>query len=396
MSLLQYASYIFPLLSVPYLTRVIGVANFGSVSFAVALTTYFNVFVNYGFHLTATRQIAINVEDVGRLRTIYSSVLWAKLVLTAGSMLVLVPVAVTAEKGSLLYFFSFAIVLGSTVSMEWFFQGIQNMKYITIIGITTRTVSTALIFIVVQTKADFIYVPLLYGSGPILSGVLGQLLVWKKYKIFIGQFSLKEVCVQLRLGWDFFLSSAFILLYSETNIIVLGMVTSPTITGYYSAAAKTVTVVNSLWGPIPQVLYPHFSKKYASDLKGAIRQLRTVLLLAGTCTFILSLAGFAAAPILVHYYLGDAFRPSVEIVRVSIFNIFAIGVSNILGVQGLLANGQNAAFRNIVLFSGILSILLVAPLAVFYGGVGVAVCSLLIEGTVGLGLWFALRRRGLI
>ena len=399
LSLLQYASYVFPLFTVPYLTRVIGVSRFGLVAFAQATVAYFGILVNYGFSYSATRQVTIERESRERLRQIFSQVMWAKILLAVLGFMILVPLIFILPRyrhEPLLFFAAYTIVAGFVFTSEWFFQGMEEMKYITMAGLISRGVATGLVFVVVRHAADYVFVPLLAGLGTIAGGLTGQWIIWKKYRIGIGGLSLAGVWRQLREGGDTFLSMAFISLYTTSNVFFLGLLATPADVGYYSAAEKVVTGVRSLWGPIPQVLFPHFSKEYTRDVGSAKRQLRTVLLLTAGATLFVSLLGCVAAPVIVRYYLGPGFGTSTRIIQIMIFTVFIIGINNVLGVQGLLANGENVAFRNIVLVSGALNILLLILFVKMFGVVGPAVSVVLIELLIFGAEWVVLKRKGLL
>ena len=399
LSALQYASYIFPLITVPYLTRVIGVDKFGLVAFAQATVMYFNMLVNYGFPFSATRQVAIDKDDQCKLSAIITNVVWSKIILALVS-LVLVAGLVTAmpsyRSEHLVFLASYTIVIGSVFSVDWFFQGLGDMKYITLIGLASRTIATLLVFAIVRSRSDYIYVPALAGLGAIAGGAFCLWLVWKKYRIFLGAPKIRNVWAQLCEGWDAFLSSSFISLYTTSNIFILGLLTNTTQVGYYSGAEKVVGGIRSLWAPVPQVLYPHFSGLSSRDPVAAKAQLRFVLVITGVITLAMSVLGCLAAPIIVRYYLGQRFTPSIEVIQIMVFVVFAIGISTVLGVQGLMANGESAAFRNIVLVSGILNLMLLYPFIKYFGIVGPAISVVIVEFFIVVLEWGSLRKRQLI
>jgi PST family polysaccharide transporter len=107
-------------------------------------------------------------------------------------------------------------------------------------------------------------------------------------------------------------------------------------------------------------------------------------------------AGCLCAPFIVRRYLGSRFDPAIPVLQILVFNVFAIGLNNILGVQGLLANGMNSTVRNICLGSGILNLALLVPLIRAFGVVGPAISVLFIEFIIVIAMWIALRRKQLI
>jgi PST family polysaccharide transporter len=396
---LQYASYIFPLLVLPYVTRVLGVERFGRIAFAQAFIAYFGVLVGFGFGFSATRQVAAERDDPARLQAIFSEVLWAKIFLAVISfalMIGFVEMQPARRSEFWLYMACYTTVIGSVVAPEWFFQGIEKMKYITILGLISRTVATILVFSVVRRASDYIWVPVLNGTGSIVGACVGHWAIQKEYGIRISRPRFRGIAAQLREGWDNFLSSVFISLYTTTNAFVLGLMTNVTEVGYYSAAEKVSSGIGSLWGPVPQVLFPRFSRLFAQDKERGKRQLRRVLLFVACATLLLSIAGCLVSPFLVRHYLGVRFAPSIPVVQILVFGIFLVGVNNILGAQGLIANKKYTTVRNIVLGSGLLNLALLFPAIRHYGIIGPAISVLVVESSVIVAMWIALRKSDLI
>lgn len=399
LTILQYASYIFPILTVPYLTRVIGVDKFGLVAFAQATVSYAGVLSSYGFPLTTTRDVAVHQDDRDRLQQIFSEVIWTKLFLSAigvifiGAVVALLP---THRGEYLLFIASYTVVAANVFSCEWFLQGVQDMRYITVMGLLARTITTLMVFIVIRSPQDYVILPLLSGCGLGVSAVYGLSILHRKYRVSIGVPSVSGVRRQLIQGWDVFLSTAFISLYTTSNVFLLGLLTNNTQVGYFSAAEKVVNAFRALWGPVPQVLYPYFSKAFARDSDAATRQLRKVLVIAAIATFFLSIMGCLAAPWITVYYLGAAFAPAAPIIQVLVFVVFAVGVNNILGQHGLLANHLTSVLRNIVFVSGVLNILLLVTFVRLFDALGAAMSAVTVEFGILIAEWIILRKRKLL
>lgn len=396
---LQYASYIFPLLVLPYLTRVLGVERFGQIAFAQALIAYFAMLVNFGFGFSATRQVAAERDDPAKLQAVFSQVIWAKVLLAVisfGLMVLFVETQPHRRSQFGLYLACYTLVIGSVLGPEWFFQGIEKMKYITVLGLLSRAAATIMVFAIVRRASDYIWVPVLNGFGNIAGACAGHWTIRKNFGVRVSSPDFKGIRAQLIEGWDNFLSSVFISLYTTTNAFVLGLMTNATEVGYYSAAERVAGGIRSLWGPVPQVLFPRFVRLFAQDRKRGKRQLRIAVVIAGCATLLLSIAGCLISPFLVRYYLGARFLPSIPVVQILVFNAFAIGVNNMLGEQGLIANRMYVTVRNIVLGSGLLNLALLIPAIKLYGVIGPASSVLIVECTVVIAMWIALRRKDLI
>ena len=175
LSLLQVAGYIFPLITFPYLAKTIGVEKFGEIAFALAMLSYFQTIVDYGFNFTATRDIAQNRNNIMVVSQIFSNVLWARCFLLLIMLLPFVIIVFSIEKLFLmrkLLFATFLLLPGHILFPQWLFQGLEKMKYITILNVISKLIFTIAVFLVIREESDYMYQPILTSLGFIVSGVL--------------------------------------------------------------------------------------------------------------------------------------------------------------------------------------------------------------------------------
>lgn len=264
LSILQVFTYILPLLILPYLVKVLGVEKFGLVMFAQAFIMFFNILVDYGFNLSATREISLNKDNKEKITEIFSSVMIIKSILIIVSFVILNIMIFSFEKFSTeweLYYLTFLWVVGQAMFPIWYFQGMEKMKYITIINIVSKLLFTILIFIVIKEPSDYMFVPLVNGLGFIVGGLLSLWIVYKNFK----QSFVSQSCTILKTYFidssQFFLSRVSITIYTSANAFVLGLFTSNSMVGYYAIAERLYMALQSLYNPITQVLYPYISKE---------------------------------------------------------------------------------------------------------------------------------------
>lgn len=181
---LKVFTYILPLVTLPYLVRVLGVEKYGLVVFAQSFIMFFNVLVDYGFNLSATREISINRGDKNKITEIYSSVLTIKMVLLVLSFGVLWSLVVTVDRlaqDAGLYLLTFLMVVGQALFPIWYFQGVERMKYITIVNILSRAAFALAVFVFVRHEDQYILVPLLNGLGVCFGSAYALFLVKTKF-----------------------------------------------------------------------------------------------------------------------------------------------------------------------------------------------------------------------
>jgi len=175
-----------PLIVLPYLTRILGPDKFGLIAFAQSFLEYFNVLIEYGFNLTATRSVSIYSDSKQKLNEVFSNVFCAKgllLVISGTIMIGVVSLFTRFNTDQSLYYYSATLVIGQALFPIWFFQGIEKMKYISILNVTAKLIFTVCIFIFVRSGDDFLLVPLFNGLSYISVGIISLCILFRKYNI---------------------------------------------------------------------------------------------------------------------------------------------------------------------------------------------------------------------
>ena len=186
LSALQLVGMILPLITLPYVLRVFGFSNYGYCVFAASLVAYFSALTDFSFKYTATRDVAIFRNSPQKLNLIYSKVLTIKTIFLLLSYLILTVVVCSYSpfyEDRLIYGLTAPILLGQVLFPEWFFQGIEKMKYITFLNLGIKIFFTACIFIFITEESDYWIYPLLQSAGFIGAGIVGQIILLRKYKL---------------------------------------------------------------------------------------------------------------------------------------------------------------------------------------------------------------------
>jgi PST family polysaccharide transporter len=263
LTVLQGLNMFLPLVTLPYLVRVLEVENFGLINFVLSIVMYFNILVSFGFELSATREISIHRDDNKKVSSIFSSVMFIKIFLFLLSLLILTLLILNIDsfkEHAPLYYATFGLVLGNVLFPTWFFQGIEQMKYITYINFIVRVAFTGLIFVFVKEQNDFIYVPLLTSIGAILGGLYSLWLVFKLYKIELIVPSREEIIEHLKESYMFFLSRVANDGSRFYAITLIGATFGHAIVGYYSMVEKLYFAFMSVGGIVAQTIYPYMSR----------------------------------------------------------------------------------------------------------------------------------------
>ena len=254
---------VLPLITLPYLVRVLGVENFGLVNFSLAIIMYFNILVSFGFNLSATRDISINRDNLEKISEIFSAVMIVKIIIACISLLILSVLILFVNMFSehaMLYYATFGIVIGNVVFPSWFFQGMERMKYITYINVISKISFTILIFVLVKNNTDYIFVPILNSLGAVLGGLYSLWLIFKLFNVKVRVPSRKIIQEQVKNSYHFFLSRVASNGSRYFATTMIGIYFGNTLVGYYSMVEKLFYAFMSLGGIVSQTIYPYMSR----------------------------------------------------------------------------------------------------------------------------------------
>ena len=257
---LQVVKYLFPLITLPYLTRVLEPEGYAFYAYVVSFMSFAQVFVDFGFNLSGTKRIA-KACSVGEENRVVGAVTEARLVLclVAGVAVMIIASFLPLTKENLPYvFLAFLAVCGKGLVPDFLFQGHEDMGPITTRFLVSKSISTVLTFVLVHSMADIMWVPVL----DILSS--GVALAWsfvaagKRFGTTIELVPLREALAELRTSGLYCFSNMAASVFSGFTTLLIGVVViDASLVAYWSIAMTSVTAVQSLYAPIVNSLYPH-------------------------------------------------------------------------------------------------------------------------------------------
>lgn len=373
----------------PYLVRVLGVEKFGLIVLLQTAMLYFTVLTDYGFNLTATQDISVNRKDKRAMADTFSEVLSAKFFLLAVSLLLLltllwlIPAFQDYRTIALL---SFPMVIGQVLQPAWFFQGVEQMKYITYINILVRGLYAISVFIFIQSPDDFLLVNLLNGLSLIIGGIVSLVLVFSQFNISFRLPAMGQVKAQLVKSWSIFFSTLTVFVANNSNLLILGLFASPLVLGYYSIAEKTFQITRTFAVILHQVVYPRvclLAQESVIELKHFLKNI-TKLILA---TFVpLSLLVFVLADYIVLLISGKPLPEAALVLRIVSFGP-TMAALNIPAAQTMLAYHFTKSYTLVVGIGAVVNIVLNFLLAYYFQATGTAVSIMVTEALITLLLY---------
>ncbi len=382
LSLLQIANYFFPLITLPYLVRVLGPEKYGLVNFAAAFAMYFSIITDYGFNLSATQDISVNRNNSERTSQIFSAVIIIKMILFSFSA-ILFTIIIFAfpifHKDLLLYAISLLTVFGSGLFPIWFYQGIEKMSYILLINVISRTILTSLIFLFVKQESDYLLFAILNSITFVIVGIAGFVFAITKIKVkffFPGKEILKQQLVD---GWNLFLSTIWINLYTTSNVFVLGLFAPASVVGYFAAADKVRMAFQGILSPVTQSVFPHVNKMLSESYERFIGFNKKILKIGFGIGVLISLVIFIFAQPIVNIVLGNDYQSSVLVLRIIAWLPLIVILSNVFGIQTMIPLNKHKAFSMILFFAAMINIIVSFIIVPVYFEIGTSISLLTTE-----------------
>lgn len=393
----QVANVLIPLVTLPYLTRVLGVEAFGKIVFVQAVTAYFLLLVDYGFSWSATRQIAANRGDHGFVSAVFASTWsaqWLLVFASAATLVTAVAAIPLLRQDAPLYMAGFTLVIGNVFVPLWLLQGLERMREVAVIQVAGRLATLPPLFLLVEGPQDAIWALAIMGAGPISAGIFS--LYWLSSKGLIGwqRPTWSGTIAALRDGGGLFLAKISISLYTILTPLALGAISGTTAVGYFALADRARTAAQAILAPISQALFPRMAHLYKSDPDAAHQLLRRSLVLITGLSGAASLFIWWAADWIILLLGGAEFTAAASVLKWLAFLPLIVGLSNIFGVQIMLPNGLTRLFNKILGTAAVFSLSIVIPLIYWKSAEGAALATLLTEIFVTAAMAKFLYKRG--
>jgi PST family polysaccharide transporter len=289
----------------------------------------------------------------------------------------------------------FVAVFGSVLFPTWYFQGIEKMRYISVLTGVPKVLSAVLLFVFVHGPLDGLRAIAIQSMGVLVAGILGLWFSLRDFRIQFEWPSPLELRTTFSEGWHLFVSTAAITLYTNTNVFLVGMLAGNVQAGYFSAAEKIIRAMSGLIGPITQAIFPHINSLASRSTEGALAFISKSMVWMGGITIVPSLIMFVLAKPITLLCFGASAFASVGVVRWIAFLPFLIAISNVLGTQTMITFGLDRQFSRILIGAGVLNVAMAIPLIKLFAAQGAGASVLVTETAVTITMVFVLRSHGI-
>ena len=382
LTLVRGSVFFIPLITMPYVTRVLSPEEWGYVAWMQVILGYFSVLTDWGFSWSGTRKIAFIQNDYCALSEIFIAgwvVQWVLCLISIGILLILsFYLSIFLKFLNYIFFGSWVIIAGVLFPI-WLFNGLERIREIAIIQFFTKVLTIPLIFIFVQSPGDGSMVIMSSAITGVLSGVLSIHWLLKHEVVQWKCPSFSSIWCEFLDSGSIFFSRIWIVIYTSLVPSILGIMVNAEAVGQFAVANKIRLALQAVLAPVSQALYPRMSYLFKNDRALAIRTLRRSSVFVILLSLIFSLALFVLAEYFVHFLAGDKFLDAIIILKWMSPLPFITTMSNIFGVQMMLPNLMTVIFNRILAIAGILSLITIWLWIWMLGVKGVAINILVIE-----------------
>lgn len=356
MMILQIANYAIPLVNFPYLTRVLGVHQYGNFAFAFAVATYASIITQWGFLWSSSRAISTNRTD----REHVSDVFWG----TIGAKILLFFVAMGC-----LFLFAFSNGYGYSVlpillaacgqvaamafNAQWFLQGMERLGRFAIASTVMQALAIPLMFLLVHTPEDaWVAAGVLSFCAALVAGT-SLFLVYRSGLVGPPKLHYFRMWERLKGSFHFFVGGAAANIYTTANVIFIGLILGPYHAGIYAAADRLRSAAQNVIQPISQAAYPRSCKLFAESKEAGFQFTRRLLMLEFGIATAVSIVLVVFAPLVIGILAGPRFHDSIAVMRVLGLTPLLVGMSDIFGMQIMLPLNLQKYFSRIRIIAGI-------------------------------------------
>ena len=377
----QLLSIIFPIITTPYLARILGAEKIGIFAYTLSISTYFALFTSLGINIYGQREIAYSQDDKKKVSRIFNNLFFIKLNITIIVLILYFLFIFFTKEYKLIYVFWCIELLSYFFDISWFFQGIEQFKKIVFRNLLIKIINIICIFLFIKTKNDLLLYIIIYSFAS-LAGSLSLWLYLPKYIDFkYTILNIKEFFKYLKILLIFFIPQIATKIYTLLDKVMIGvLVGDKNEVGYYEQSYKiillTLTIITSLGTVIMPRVANYFSQQKYKNIDRIIDKSFSFVFMLGVP---MCIGLIFSAKYLIPLYLGNGFERSITLLMALSPIIIIVGLSNITGIQILIPLKKQKEYNISVVFGAIFNIILNLILIMKYGAIGATVSTIISE-----------------
>ena len=387
---------LFPLITFPYASRIMMADGIGQVNFFQSIISYISLFTCLGIPMYAIREVAKVRDNPEKMTRITVEILLLHAFLTLLGYMAVAVICLTVTKVQTdipLFLLLSATIFFTAIGCEWFYQGIEDFKYVAIRGLLVKLLSVVLLFLFVKTKEDILW----YGAYTVLGVLGGNIFNFIRLRKYLHRdvidFRALHPLRHLKPALHVFALNVVISIYLQLNNVLLGFMKDAEAVGYFTAATKIMMITMSISSSLGAVIMPRTSNLIA---EGRVDEFR--ILIQKSYDFVLALAMpltvglIFTSPSIILLLSGEGFAPAVLTSQIVASNILMVGLSGVMGIQVLYPLGKINIVILCTLIGAAVNVFFNVLLIPRYGHNGTAVAYMLAEVAVTVSMFLIGRK----
>ena len=378
----QVLVLILPLVTTPYISRVLGAENIGIYSYTLSIVTYFILFGSLGVALYGQREIAYYQKDKKKYSIIFWEIVILRAITMTISLLLFYLIFVNGNQYQIYYKILILELIGNCIDISWFFQGLEEFKKTVIRNMIIKLISVISIFTFVKSQNDLKIYFWIY----VLSTSIGNASLWLYLPKFLTKVKIKEIHLfrHLKPTLGLFIPQIAVQVYTVLDRTMIGAIISDkSEVGFYDQSQKIIKLLMTIITSLGTVMLPRIANTFASGEKEKInnymkRSFNMVFLLAFPMIFGIISVSKAFVPI----FFGDGYDKVAILMKVISPIILFIGLSNVTGTQYLLPTKRQKEYTISVIIGAITNFIMNACLIWKFGAIGASIGTVIAEFTV--------------
>lgn len=388
----QILVLILPLITTPYISRVLGAENIGIYSYTISIATYFILFGSLGVALYGQRQIAYEQQKGKKLSKTFWEIIILRFITMIISMIIFYLIFVNGKQYTEYYKILLLELLANCFDISWFFQGMENFKKTVIRNTIVKIISVVSIFIFIKESKDLPIYFLIY----VLSTFIGNISLWCYLPKYLKKVNIKQLNIvkHIKPTIYLFIPQIAIQVYTILDKTMIGtIIPDKSEVGFYEQSQKIIKVILTVITSLGTVMLPRIANTFASGEKEKVsnymkKSFNLVFLLAFPMIFGIILVSKKFVPI----YFGQGYEKVSLLMNVISPIILIIGLSNVIGIQYLLPTKRQKEYTISVICGAIINFIMNACLIEKLGAIGASIGTVIAELTVTLIQFYFIRK----
>ena len=388
----QILVIIIPLITTPYISRVLGAENIGIYSYTLSISAFFILFGSLGIALYGKREIAYHQKNKEEYSKIFWEVLILRMILMSISLVIFYFSFVTKEQYQIYYKILMLEILANCVDISWFFQGLEEFKKTVIRNMIVKVISIVCIFVFVKDRNDLTKYFLIY----VLSILIGNLSLWFYLPKFLTKVKIRYLKIwrHIKPTLYLFIPQIAIEVYTLLDRTMIGTIISDkSEVGFYDQSQKIIKMLLTIITSLGTVMLPRIASNFASGKKKKIaKYLKKSFNMVFFLSFPMIFGIISVSSIFVPKFFGEGYGKVAILMNVISPIILFIGLSNVIGTQYLLPTKRQKEFTISVVCGAIVNFIINISLIWNFGAIGASIGTVIAELTVAIVQIFFIRK----